>query len=197
MTADPASAAPARARTEEELLSAGDRVAQLLEEVRSMAGPSAWQRVEELVQRLLELYGAGLERVIAHAVAVEGARGALAERLQRDALVSSLLALHGLHPSPTTHRVERALADVRERLGLLALELVALEPEGALRLRAAADPRSCPSSGATLARAIERTVIEAAPELASVIVEGLEPAPKRPGHDLVQLGLPHGGGARR
>jgi hypothetical protein len=195
MTADTASAAPARARTEEELLCAGDRVAQLLEEVRSMVGPSAWQRVEELVQRLLELYGAGLERVVDHAVAVEGSRGALAERLQRDALVSSLLALHGLHPSPTTDRVERALEDVRERLGLLALELVALEPDGALRLRAAADPRSC--SGATLARAIERTVIEAAPEIASVIVEGLEPAPRRPGQELVQLGLPHAGGARR
>jgi hypothetical protein len=197
MTPDTASAAPARARTEEELLCAGDRVAQLLEDVRSMVGPSAWQRVEELVQRLLELYGAGLERVVDHAVAVEGARGALAERLRRDALVSSLLALHGLHPSPTTERVERALEDVRERLGLQDLELVALEPDGALRLRATADPRSCPSSGETLARAIERTVIEAAPEVASVSVDGLEPAPRRRGQELVKLGLPHGGGARR
>lgn len=196
MPHDTASAAPARARTEEELLSAGDRVAQLLEDVRGMVGPSAWQRVEELVQRLLELYGAGLERVLDHAVAVEGERGALAERLQRDALVSSLLALHGLHPAPTSERVERALEDVRERLGLLDLEVVAFEPDGAVRLRAATDPRSCPSSGATLARAIERTVLEAAPEIAGVIVDGIEPAPQRPGQQLVQLGPPHGGGRR-
>jgi Fe-S cluster biogenesis protein NfuA len=196
MLHDAASAAPPSAPTEDELLGASDRIAQLLEEVRGMAGPSAWQRVEELVQRLLELYGAGLERVVRHAVAVEGTRGALAARLRADELVSSLLLLHGLHPSSTSERVERAVDEARARLGTHELEVLGLDADGTVRLRAAPRPGGCPSSGAAVASAIERTVLEAAPEVSRVEVEGLERAPARPAEPLVQLGRPGGGAGR-
>jgi Fe-S cluster biogenesis protein NfuA len=188
--------AGAEAPSDDELLGAGDRVAQLLEEIRTIAGPSAWQRVEELVQRLLELYGAGLERVLRHASAVEGEEGALAARLRADELVSSLLLLHGLHPSSTEERVERALEDVRARLGAHELELLGVEADGTVRLRATADPRSCPSSAPTVVRAIERTILEAAPEVTRVEVEGLDapaPAAREP---LVQLRTPRDGEGR-
>ena len=38
----------------------GERIERLLEEVRSMASPPAWQRVDELIRLILELYGSGL-----------------------------------------------------------------------------------------------------------------------------------------
>jgi Fe-S cluster biogenesis protein NfuA len=192
---DSASAAGARPPGDDELLRAGDRVAQLLEEIRSMTGPPAWGRVEEVVQRLLELYGAGLGRVLRHAAAVEGEEGALAARLRDDELVSSLLLLHGLHPAPTDERVTRVVQELSGRLGL-DLELLAIEADGTVRLRAQVDPRGCPSSAPTLARAIERTILEAAPEVTRVDVEGLatSPAPREP---LVQLrAASPGGGAR-
>jgi Fe-S cluster biogenesis protein NfuA len=180
---------------EEDLLRAGDRVAQLLEELRGMAGPPAWQRIEELVRSLLELYGAGLERVLGHAAAVEREGGALAARLREDPLVASLLVLHGLHPEPTGQRVARAVDDARARLGGTDLELLGVDPDGTVRLRAGADPASCPSSGPAVARAIERTIVEAAPEVARVEVQGLAAAPDAP-ERLVRLGARGGGGAR-
>jgi hypothetical protein len=163
-----------------------------------MAGPPAWQRIEELVQRLLELYGAGLERVLRNAVEVEGTPGALVERLRADPLVSSLLVLHGLHPSSTAQRISASLDAARDRLGLERLELAAVDPSGHVRVRATPDPRSCPSSGAAAARAIERTVIEAAPEVASVVVEGLDTGPQSQaaGQRLVQLRRPGAGATR-
>jgi hypothetical protein len=184
----------ATAPSEDDLLRASDRVAELLEELRGLAGPTAWQRIEELVQRLLQLYGAGLERILRHAADAEREDGALAARLRSDALVSSLLLLHGLHPAPTRERVERAVELAGQRLGTHALELLGVDGDGTVRLRAIADPARCPSSGATVARAIERTIVEAAPEVRRVDVLGLEPAPDRnagagaPGAPLVQLG---------
>ncbi len=38
----------------------GERIESLLAEVRSMASPPAWQRVDELIRLILELYGSGL-----------------------------------------------------------------------------------------------------------------------------------------
>jgi hypothetical protein len=197
---DTTTAAPP-AGEERELLGTGERVAQLLEEVRATAGPPTWQRVEELVQRLLQLYGAGLERVLRHAAALEREPGALAARLEGDALASSLLLLHGLHPAPTDARVERALVGARARLGLAGLELVAVEADGTVRVRATATATATPTATATatataLARAIERTVVEAAPEVTRVVVEGLPAAP--PAREpLVQLRAPAHGEAGR
>ncbi|HET7752964.1 MAG TPA: NifU family protein [Anaeromyxobacteraceae bacterium] len=192
MTSDPASAAPRPAPTEDELRGAGDRIAQLLEDVRGMVGPTAWQRVEELVQRLLELYGAGLERVLSHAVEVERVPGSLAGRLREDELVSSLLVLHGLHPSSTAERVERAVEEARARLGTHEIEVLGLDADGTVHLRATADPRSCASSGPSVAKAIERTIVEAAPEVTRVEIDGLE-APRQPSERLVQLRPPSSG----
>jgi Fe-S cluster biogenesis protein NfuA len=175
----------------EDVRGEGDRIAALLEEVRSMVGPSTWPRVEELVRRLVSLYGAGLRRVL-ELVAERGRLDApLAERLAGDELVSSLLLLHGLHPSPVEERVARAADALRDRLGA-EVTLVGVDAEGVVRVRvdAPGDAR-CGFSGAALARAVEQAIVEAAPEVRRVEVEGLAPpaAPER----LVRLGSPPAG----
>jgi hypothetical protein len=165
-----------------------DRIAALLEEVRGMAGPSTWARVEELVQRLVALYGEGLARIL-ELVPDDGCPigPAAVERLAADELVSSLLRLHGLHPVPLEERVRRALEAIQGRLGGATVVLAALEPDGAARLRVDAD-RACGLSSAALGRAIEQAVIDAAPEVSRVVVEGLAPPP--PADRLVTLKLP-------
>lgn len=76
------------------------RILQLLAEAEAACGPTAWPRVESLVTALVELYGAGLARI------VETARGRVADpagldrALVRDELVSSLLVLHELVEPP-------------------------------------------------------------------------------------------------
>ena len=160
-----------------------------------MAGPSAWQRVEELVRRLMEVYGAGLERTLGHARAAASDVGELEARLEDDDLVSSLLLLHGLHPAPAGDRVRRAVERAAPRLGLASAELVRLDQDGVAWLRVTTSEGSCSSSPDVVQRALAHVVAEAAPEVTRVELEGL--ARPEPASPLVQLGRRVGGGRGR
>jgi hypothetical protein len=78
------------AAVDEGLRREGERIAQLIEDLATMAGAPVRQRVDELVRRLVHLYGTGLERM----------DDTVRARLRADALLSSLLVLHGIHPDP-------------------------------------------------------------------------------------------------
>jgi len=136
------------------------RIQQLLDEIRELATAPAWERVEELVQRLMGLQAEGLSRLLSHARA--GAAG-FDERIAGDDLVSSLLLLHGLHPRPARERILRALEELRPQLAARGAraELVDLDGE-AVRIRVL---------GSAPADAIRRAVEDAAPELIRVVVE--------------------------
>jgi hypothetical protein len=82
---------------DDELRREGDRIVQLIEDLGAMAGAPVRQRAEELAQRLVHLYGTGLERVMSIWTETGLADGAR-DRLRADPLVSSLLVLHGIHP---------------------------------------------------------------------------------------------------
>lgn len=90
---------------ETDLRREGERIAQLIDDVGAMGGAPVRQRVEELVQRLMHLYGNGLARLLA--MLTDGSAsldGAVRARLRADALLSSLLVLHGIHPDPDAAR---------------------------------------------------------------------------------------------
>jgi Fe-S cluster biogenesis protein NfuA len=168
----------------------GARIERLLEEFRSAARPEVADRAEELVALLVELYGAGLRRIVA--LLGEGPGGeAVLRRLATDDLVASLLVLHDLHPDDTGTRVLAALDRVRPYLGSHAggVEYLGIAddehgdehgPVVRLRLRG-----SCPSSLVTVKAAIEQAIEQAAPEVVRVEVEGVRAA--RRGRDNVQF----------
>jgi hypothetical protein len=88
---------PELATPEADLRREGERIAQLIEELAMMGGIPVRQRAEELVGRLLHLYGAALAGLIE--ILGDDEIGETAKlRLASDPLVSSLLLLHGLHP---------------------------------------------------------------------------------------------------
>ena len=93
---------------DEELRREGDRIANLIDDLAAVGGAPVKQRVEELVGRLLHLYGTGLASLLRILNMVVGADGRLDEatraRLRADPLLSSLLVLHGLHPDPDAAR---------------------------------------------------------------------------------------------
>jgi Fe-S cluster biogenesis protein NfuA/nitrite reductase/ring-hydroxylating ferredoxin subunit len=151
-----------------DLRSVGSRIEELLGQLRAGDAVAA-ERAEEVVRLLVELYGAGLERT------VELAGPEVLDRLVTDELVASLLVLHGLHPKDTETRVREALDQVRPYLGSHAggVELLAVEPEGVVRLRLQGSCDGCPSSTMTVKLAIERAIEEAAPEVTAVEVENL------------------------
>jgi hypothetical protein len=83
-----------------ELRREGDRIAELIEDLATIGGEPVRQRAEELVRRLIHLYGAGLSGLM-QIFGTDGFSEAVKAGLAADPLVSSLLLLHGLHPDPT------------------------------------------------------------------------------------------------
>jgi Fe-S cluster biogenesis protein NfuA len=161
------------------LRATGDRIEQLVEELRATAEPRTCARAEELLRLVTELYGAGLARVIELAGATAPS---LLDAFVADDLVASLLLVHGLHPEPLVERVEAALAKVRPLLSSHGgdVELLELdEVAGAVQLRLLGSCDGCPSSAVTLQSAVERAIMEAAPEIVCIDVD--EPARPVPG----------------
>jgi Fe-S cluster biogenesis protein NfuA/nitrite reductase/ring-hydroxylating ferredoxin subunit len=148
--------------------SAGDRIQTLLD-ATSAGGAAARERAEQLVREVVELYGAGLSRVLA-AVDDEADPGIL-DRLAADDLVASLLLVHGLHPHDVRHRVSEALDRVRPYLGSHGGDVHLLDIVGdTVHLQFAGSCKSCPSSAVTLELAVEDAIRAAAPEVTSIEV---------------------------
>jgi Fe-S cluster biogenesis protein NfuA/nitrite reductase/ring-hydroxylating ferredoxin subunit len=153
--------------------SAGDRIQTLLD-ATSAGGTVARERAEQLVREVVELYGAGLSRVIA--AAGDQAPGML-NRLVSDDLVASLLLVHGLHPHDVRRRVSDALDRVRPYLGSHGGDVHLLDIAGdTVQLQFAGSCKSCPSSAVTLELAVEDAIRAAAPEVSSIEVVAPEPA---------------------
>jgi Fe-S cluster biogenesis protein NfuA/nitrite reductase/ring-hydroxylating ferredoxin subunit len=156
------------------------RVEGLLGELESLADPGARDVALETVQALLELYGAGLERIVdrigkPHATA-----------LATDELVEHLLLLHGLHPMSVEERVREALDGVRPYLGSHGgdVELVGVT-DGVALVRLQGSCEGCPASAMTLKLAIEDAVLKAAPDVERVEAEADGAAPG--GAPLLQI----------
>jgi Fe-S cluster biogenesis protein NfuA len=158
-----------------DLRAVGDRIERLLDDLRTTADPRACATAEELLRLVTELYGAALARVME---LVGGDAPTLAGRLADDELIASLLLVHGLHPDTLEARVERALESVRPFLAQHGgdVDLVDVDATvGAVRLRLLGNCDGCPSSTVTLQLAVERAIVDAAPEV--VVIDVDRPAP--------------------
>lgn len=156
----------------------GSQIEGLLDEVRLVPDLATREKVESLVRLLVELYGAGLERIIGIAAADQTTGPRLINAMAEDELVASLLVLHGLHPVDLETRIHRALDKVRPYLGSHAggVELLGVDEAGVVRLRLEGSCHGCPSSTVTVKLAIERAIEEAAPEVTRIEVEGVTAA---------------------
>ena len=159
---------PARADLDRRL----ERVDELIQRLETGADPSVRAATQELVATLMELHGAGLERILS---AIQRSRDAAAvlDDLAGDGLASSVLLLHGLHPVTLERRVLQALESTRPYLRSHGgnVELVAVDPDGVVRLRMQGSCHGCPSSAVTLKLAIEKAIHEAAPDVTGIVVE--------------------------
>jgi Fe-S cluster biogenesis protein NfuA/nitrite reductase/ring-hydroxylating ferredoxin subunit len=160
-----------------DLRATGERIEALLE-AASTGGRVARERAEELVRLVVDLYGAGLERLLE--IVHESGRldDELLDRLAADDLVASLLAVHGLHPDDVEARVAAALDSVRPYLGSHGgdVEFLGLTDDGAVRLRMLGSCDGCPSSSVTLTLAVESAIQAAAPEVTGIEVEEATPS---------------------
>jgi Fe-S cluster biogenesis protein NfuA len=149
------------------------RVESLVQEVEQFKDPQVRSRTREIVQALMDLHGAGLEKIFAQIASTGDAGLALIDSLAEDELVASLLLLYGLHPLDLEARVNQALVKVRPYLASHGgnVELLGVE-EGVVRLRLQGSCHGCPSSAMTLKQTIEEAIMEKAPDAVGIEVEG-------------------------
>ena len=163
-----------------------ERIDTLLDELGQSVPAPALERVEDLVQCVMALYGEGLGRVVG------SLDDATLRRLADDEVVGNLLVLHDLHPDDVDTRVQQALERVRPYLGSHAggVSLSGVDERGVVHLRLEGSCDGCPSSSLTVRSAIEDAILVAAPDVVAVEAEGmvetgpslLQIAPFRP-HD--------------
>ncbi|MEY2439371.1 MAG: hypothetical protein QOI34_756 [Verrucomicrobiota bacterium] len=157
------------------------RIETLIKAIDEIGDEKSRSQARELVEALLEMQGAGLERLM-EIIYDSGPTGqSMIDELGGDELVSGLLLVHGLHPLDLESRVRNALEKVGPRLAQHggSVDLLGVTREGAVKLRLAGNCHGCPSSILTLKFSIEEALYAAAPDVTSLEVEGatpLEPA---------------------
>jgi hypothetical protein len=147
---------------------------------------------KELVQLLMDVHGAGLDRIMEIVFESNGPGPAIVDELGRDTVTSSLLLLYSLHPQDLETRVLQAIDRMRSRLRKLScgVDLAGIV-EGAVRVRVAAAGHSCGSSSKDIRAIVEEGVFELAPDVASLEILGLE-EPSNSGFVALESLIGHG-----
>lgn len=150
------------------------RIAGIVEQLESTADPNTRASVQDLLESLMTLHGAGLERILEFARA-QGESGAqLIRKCTADELVSSLLILYGLHPDDLKTRVAQAIENTRPLLEKHAAHaaLISIAEDGTVRARLQLKPNgSCGSTASTVRSALEAALQDAAPDALAIHIE--------------------------
>ena len=151
------------------------QLGKLIAEFDQLPDGAAKTAARQLVQLLMDVHGAGLERIMELVFDSGDSGQATIDKLGRDPIAGSLLLLYSLHPDDVEVRVQRAVERLRPRLRKLgcAIELVGVH-EGAVRLRLAVSGHNCGSSAKDLRSTVEDGIYEFAPDVASLEILGLE-----------------------
>ncbi len=148
-----------------------ERVEKLAAKLEAANDPETRATALELVQQVVELHGAALQRLIERCVATPEGERVLEDALEDD-LVASVFLLHSLHPDDLQTRVLRGIEAVRPYLQSHGgdCDLVGID-DGVVRLRLHGSCGSCPSSSLTLRNAVEEALYQAAPEIKEIVAE--------------------------
>ena len=144
------------------------RVQELTGRLEDLDDPACRSLAEELTSAVVQMYGAGLERI------VELADAGTRDEMSKDSLVAGLLMIHDLYPVPIEERVMQALDTVRPYMESHGgnVELLGIE-DGIAKLRLEGSCKSCRASSSTLELAVRQALEEAAPDLLGMDVEGV------------------------
>jgi len=164
------------------------RVEGLLAELSQAKDPMLERVTREVLATVLELHRRGLERTLEIAAREQPVREALA----RDARVSAMLLLHGLHPVALSDRVERTVDTLRERFRAKIASVSIESRSAAVLIRVVPASSACASTRSALQKDCEEALLVAVPDAESVSVELVEATPA-----LVTLRRSRDAGAER
>jgi Fe-S cluster biogenesis protein NfuA len=158
------------------------RIGEIVEQLEATADPNARAIAKELLESLMALHGAALEKIlnITHEAGETG--DSLIQKFGGDQLVSSLLLLYGLHPYDMQTRVRAALEKSRGFLDSHSAkaEVVSITDEGAIALRLHLKP-GCGSTAAAVKSTLESVIQDAAPDAAAIMVQEADNGAPRSG----------------
>jgi Fe-S cluster biogenesis protein NfuA len=159
------------------------RIGEIVEQLEGTADPNARAIAKELLESLMALHGAALEKIlnITHEAGETGE--SLIRKFGSDQLVSSVLLVYGLHPCDMQTRVRAALEKSRGFLDSHSakVELVSISDDGAVTLRLHLKPGGCGSTAATVKSTLESAIQDAAPDAASIMVQEADNGAPRSG----------------
>jgi len=151
------------------------KIGGLVHDLETIADPAPRAAAKELVQLLMDLHGTGLERILEIVFQSGDSGSRTVDELGQDPLVSSLLILYGLHPEELQTRVERKLEQIASKLHKMGAEAKLISVNGGdVRVRVRVEGHGCGSTSRTVQSTVEEAMYEAAPDLTSLIVEGLD-----------------------
>ena len=146
------------------------RLEELIGKLETTADPAARATAKELVQLLMDIHGAGLERMLDIASQCGVAGMEIIERFGQDEVARNLLLLYGLHPLDLEARVAEALDKVRPYLRSrdADVQLISIAA-GAVTVRLIGTAQGCTAT--SLKTAIEEALYTECPDLVSVSIE--------------------------
>jgi Fe-S cluster biogenesis protein NfuA len=149
------------------------RIGEIVEQLESAADPNARAMAKELLESLMALHGAGLERILELTSEAGEAGESVIRKFGRDELVGSLLLLYSLHPEDLNTRVARALEKTRTYLTSHSAraELASIADDGTVTLRLEVKSTGCGSSAGSVKAYLEAAMQDAAPDATSIVVE--------------------------
>jgi hypothetical protein len=161
--------------SEDGIDSALRRIEALIAALDNLADPAAREPARALLELVLEIHAMGLAHMIASIASSEGG-AALLRRLVEDEAIRGILLLHGLHPETVETRVGQAVAVLRPQLAAFGLGIRLARCSARLARvrvwRIGAVPAQ--ASAAAWRDKIEAAIVEAAPDLETLEISGLD-----------------------
>ena len=145
------------------------RLGTLVGDLDQLPGGGSKAATREMIQLLMEIHGAGLERMME--IVFETGGATLVDRLGEDPIVRHLLLLYSLHPEDLESRVAKAIDTAKTRLRKFdaQVELTGMQ-DGDVTLRLKTSAHACGSTAKNLKAIIEECLYEQAPDVTSLTI---------------------------
>ncbi len=145
------------------------RIERVVRDLERCSNLSALDAARELAATLLSVHRDGLARVLELVAQTDRA---LVDSFARDERLAALLLLHDLHPVGLEDRVIQALEKVGPFVRSKGARVELREAtDGTVRLSLSGEGPRCPSTAQAVRQAIERAIVEAAPDVSRLTIE--------------------------
>jgi Fe-S cluster biogenesis protein NfuA len=151
------------------------RIEELVARANSSLDAEGRDTALALLQAVMDLHGAVMARLVEVLEGAGDSGRSMLTKLGNDPLICGLLVLYGVNPLEMDKRVTGALEKIRPQLRKQSgsVELLGAS-DGVVRVKLSGSGHECGSSLDALKRTVEQAILEAAPEVVEIIVEGLQ-----------------------